>query len=718
MTLTRCALTACLSVFLAAAATAAPSTANPQAPSVPPLAYPESRTVDQVDTLHGQEVADPYRWLEEDVRVSDEVAAWVKAQQQLTERYLDDLPELDAIKERLTSLWNFERYGAPRKVGERYLYSKNDGLQNQAVLYIADSYKADGRVLIDPNTWSADGTVALAATSASEDGRYLAYQKSEAGSDWRKIYVMDLDSRQTLEDELQWVKFTSVTWDKEGRGFYYKRYPEPAEGEQFQSVALNPTIYYHKIGAPQSDDRVVFRLPEHPDWSLGVGRTYDGKHLLATARRGTDWQNQLYTRPADQPDAEFRVLVDNFDALFSPIGSDGDTLYLLTDYQAPRRRVVAMDLNDPSLDKLREIIPESKAALEDVSHVGGKLIANYLHDVASEVKVFSTEGKLERTVELPGLGSAGGFGGKPDQDETFYTFSSYDHPPSTYRYDIATGESQLVRQPNVDFDPADYQVSRVFYNSKDGTRIPMFLAHKKGIELNGQNPTLLYAYGGFSISVTPGFSISRLAWMERGGVLAVANLRGGGEYGEDWHQAGKLEKKQNVFDDFIAAAEWLIDNKYASPATLGIQGRSNGGLLVGAVMTQRPELFGACLPGVGVMDMLRFHRFTAGQFWRSEYGSADEPDQFETLLAYSPYHNIEPGVSYPPTLISTADTDDRVVPMHSFKFGARLQAAQGGDAPILMHIESRAGHGAGTPTTKLIEQAADDIAFLLKHLGD
>ncbi|TWT36947.1 Prolyl endopeptidase precursor [Posidoniimonas corsicana] len=693
-----------------------PTPVPAEAPSVDKPPYPQTRTVDHVDVLHGQSVPDPYRWLEDDVRVSDEVADWVKSQQAFTDSYLENLPGLEAVKERLTELWNFERYGPPRRVGDRYLYSKNDGLQNQAVLYITDAYDADGQVLIDPNTWSNDGTVALAGTSASEDGRFLAYQKSEAGSDWRTIYVMNLDDKSTLPDELKWVKFTSVTWDKPGEGFYYKRYPEPAEGEEFQSAALNPAIYYHKLGEPQAEDRLVFRIPEHPDWSLGVSRTFDGKYLLATARHGTDWQNHLYYRPAAETEAEFRPLVDNFDHLFAPIGSDGATLYLLTDYQAPRRRVVAMDINEPALDKLVEVIPQSDAALEDVSHVGGKLIASYLQDVASVVKVYSVDGELERTVELPGLGSAGGFGGKPNQTETFYTYSSYDHPPSTYRYDIASGESRLVRQPKVDFNPADYQVSRVFYESKDGVRIPMFLAHKKGIQLDGQNPTLLYGYGGFSISVTPGFSVSRLEWMEQGGVLAVANLRGGGEYGEDWHLAGKLDKKQNVFDDFIAAAEWLIEHKYASPQTLGIQGRSNGGLLVGAVMTQRPELFGACLPGVGVMDMLRFHQFTAGQFWRSEYGSADEPDQFETLLAYSPYHNIEPGTAYPPTLISTADTDDRVVPMHSFKFGARMQAAQAGDAPILMHIESRAGHGAGTPTTKLIEQAADDIAFLLYHL--
>jgi prolyl oligopeptidase len=682
-----------------------------------PPAYPETRRTDHVDTLHGQPVADPYRWLEDDVRESPEVADWVARQQAFTDAYLEALPEREAFRERLTQLWNYERYSPPRKAGQRYLYRKNDGLQNQSVLYIADRFDQPGRVLLDPNSWSEDGTVALSDYSASEDGRWLAYQKSESGSDWVTIHVIDLDSGEPLQDVLRWSKFTSINWDKPGDGFYYKRYPEPAAGEAFQGAALNPTIYYHRLGTPQAEDRAVFSQPENPDWSLGLDRTFDGKHLLATARRGTDWQNKLLVRRADAADAPFVPLVDNFDSLFAPIGSDGDRLFLLTDYLAPRRRVVAMDLGNPGLDQLVEIIPESEAALEDVSHVGGKLIATYLQDVAAEVKVFDLGGQLETRVPLPGLGSVAGFGGKPDQTETFFVYHSYNHAPSIYRFDLTTGKTSLVRKPQLDFNPDAYEVKRVFYTSKDGTRIPMFLTHKRGLKMDGTNPTLLYGYGGFSISITPSFSISRLAWLERGGVLAVANLRGGGEYGESWHQAGKLEKKQDVFDDFIAAAEWLIEHRVTTPGRLGIQGRSNGGLLVGAVMVQRPDLFGACLPGVGVMDMLRFHQFTAGQFWRSEYGSAEDPAEFQTLLAYSPYHNIVEGAAYPPTLIGTADTDDRVVPMHSFKFGARMQDAQGGDAPILMHIESRAGHGAGTPTSKLIEQAADDAAFLWEHLA-
>lgn len=689
--------------------------ASADKPALPP--YPKTRTVDQVDDYHGTRVADPYRWLEADVRESEEVAAWVHEQQAFTENYLHKLPERQAFIDRLTKLWNYERYSNPSKVGDRYLYRKNDGLQDQSVLYITDQYDQPGEVLLDPNVWSADGTTSLAGYSSSEDGRWLAYQKSEAGSDWNTIHVMDLKTGAQLKDRIEWVKFSGVSWDKPGEGFYYKRYPEPAEGEAYQTVSLNPAIYYHKLGTPQENDQLVYRQPEHPDWSIGLSRTFDGRYLLATNRQGTDWQNQLLYKPTDS-DGEFKPLIDSFDHVFSPIGSDGDRLYLLTDYLAPRRRVVAMDINRPGLDHLEEIIPESEAALENVSHVGGKLIASYLRDVAAEVNVYSTDGKLETRVPLPGLGSAGGFGGKPDQTETFFAYNSYNQPPTIYRYDIRAGQTSVVREPEIDFNPDEYQVERVFYKSRDGARIPLFLTHKRGLKMDGKNPTLLYGYGGFSISITPGFSISRLAWLDRGGVLAVANLRGGGEYGEVWHQAGKLDKKQNVLDDFIAAAEWLVDNKITSPTHLGIEGRSNGGLLVGAVMVQRPDLFGACLPGVGVMDMLRFHRFTAGQFWRSEYGSADEPDQFPTLYAYSPYHNIEHGVAYPPTMISTADTDDRVVPMHSFKFGARMQAAQGGDAPILLDIEARAGHGAGTPTGKLIEQAADKWAFLWEHLAD
>lgn len=698
--------------------------------------YPDTLREEVVDTYEGKggesiEVADPYRWLEEDVRESDRVAAWVAQQQAITERYLAGLPEHDAFQRRLTELWNYERRGAPRRLGKpgasprRYLYSKNDGLQNQSVLYVTDDPAADGRVLIDPNQWSEDGTIALAGTSASYDGRLLAYQRSEAGSDWRVIRFLNIDSGDELEDQLRWVKFGSVQWTPDGEGVYYARYPEPEEGDAFQASALNRMICFHRLGTPQSEDTVVYQNEAHPDWSAGVWLTEDGRWEILAESTGTDPQNRLAVRPADQPDSDFTPLSEDFENEFTPIASEGDRLYLLTDYRAPQRRVVAFDLSRagdaPFRENLVEVIAESTATLESASLVGGVVFAQYLEDVAAVVKRFSPNGKPLGSVELPGVGSVGGFGGWQDADETFYVYTSYDSPPTAYRYDIASGESTKLFQPDVGVDFSKYTVRRDFYTSKDGTRVPIFLTHRKGLKLDGTNPTLLYAYGGFTISITPGYSSARMAWIEKGGIVAVANLRGGGEYGEPWHEAGKLDNKQNVFDDFIAAAEWLCSEKITSPEHLAIQGGSNGGLLVGACMTQRPDLFGACLPAVGVMDMLRFHTFTAGQFWRDEYGSSDDPQMVEYLLGYSPYHNVRPGVAYPPTLVTTADTDDRVVPMHSFKFAAALQHAQqtseAGENPLLIRIESRAGHGAGTPTTKTIEKYADLWAFLWEHVG-
>jgi len=693
-----------------------------QAVAAPPRAYPETRRVDHVDTYHGQQVADPYRWLEADVRVSDEVAAWVAEQQKFTRSYLDALPQRTKLIERLTKLWNYERFSAPAKAGEKYLYSKNDGLQNQSVLYIADSVNADGRVLIDPNKWSDDGTIALAGFTPSDDGKWLAYMRSEAGSDWKKMYVLSLATGENEAEVLDWVKFTGIEWSKDNSGFYYNRYPKPEEGAAFQSVALNQKVYYHKLGTPQSEDKLVYEDPEHADWTASVELTDDGKHLVLTVERGTDSKNKLYYRPASDSTAEWQPLIEDFENHFyligsMPSGAAGDKLLLFTDYQAPTKRVVAMDLAKPGRDALEEIVPATDATIKNVSHVGGRLIVQRLEDVAARVQVFSTAGKLERDVPLPGVGSVYGFGGEPDDEETFFVYTSYDTPASVYRYEIPTGKSDQIRQPQVDFNPDDYVVERKFYESLDGTRVPIFVTHRKGIKPDHSHPTLLYAYGGFNISITPGFSPSRLAWLEQGGVLAVANLRGGGEYGEAWHLAGKLHNKQNVFDDFIAAAEWLVASGYTSPDRLAIQGGSNGGLLVGAVMTQRPDLFGACLPAVGVMDMLRFHKFTAGQFWRDEYGSSDNEADFPVLRAYSPYHNIKPDTYYPATMVITADTDDRVVPSHSFKFAAELQRAQAGAAPILLRVESRAGHGSGTPTSKRIEQAADQWAFLLENLA-
>ncbi|TWU00585.1 Prolyl endopeptidase [Botrimarina colliarenosi] len=702
--------------------------------------YPVTDREEVVDTYQGPggkeiEVTDPYRWLEADVRESDRVAAWVAQQQAVTEAYLADLPERQSFVDELTKLWNYERRSAPSRFGkpgaspERYAYSKNDGLQNQSVLYLGDSPQSEGRVLIDPNQWSEDGTIALAGTSTSYDGKLLAYQRSEAGSDWRVIRVLDVETGNDLDDELRWVKFGGVQWTPDGKGFYYSRYPEPEEGAAYQASALNRKLCYHQLGDPQEKDVVVYEDPEHPDWSAGLWLSEDGAWLVVAVSKGTDNQNRLYVRKADgganDGGADWIPLVEDFENEFNPIASEGDRLYLLTDQDAPQRRVVTFDLARAGevefRDTLVEVVPESAATLESASLVGGVVFVQYLEDVAAVVRRYSPRGAPLGEVELPGVGSVYGFGGWQDATETFYTYTSYDAPPTTYRYDIASGESTLLFQPDVGVDFSKFTVRREFYESKDGTRVPIFLTHRKDLELNGNNPTLLYAYGGFTISITPGYSASRMAWVEHGGVLAVANLRGGGEYGEPWHEAGKLRNKQNVFDDFIAAAEWLVAEKITSPEHLAIQGGSNGGLLVGAVMTQRPDLFGACLPAVGVMDMLRFHTFTAGQFWRDEYGSSDDPAMIEYLLGYSPFHNVKPGVAYPPTLVTTADTDDRVVPMHSFKFAAALQHAQqtseAGDNPLLIRIESRAGHGAGTPTKKLIEQAADLWAFLWEHVG-
>ncbi|RMG42122.1 MAG: S9 family peptidase [Planctomycetota bacterium] len=681
------------------------------------IEYPHTRRVDHVDVLHGVRVPDPYRWLEADVRESPEVAAWVEAQNRVTFAYLESIPEREAIRRRLTELWNYEKYGAPFKRGGRYYFFKNDGLQNQDVLYVMDSLDAEPEVLIDPNTWSKDGTVALAGIAFSDDGRFVAYGVAEAGSDWRTWRVMEIATRRVLEDELKWVKFNTPAWTADGRGFFYARYDEPQPGATFQDINLNQKIYYHRVGTPQSQDVLVYRRPDHPDWGFGVDVTEDGRYLVITIWKGTDDKYRIVYRDLFEPYAMPIDLIENFDHEFTFVGNDGTTFYFKTDWEAEKGRLSAIDITQPQQEHWRVIIPEAEETLRDVNFVGNLFIAEYLKDAKTQVKLYAPDGRFVREVEFPGIGSASGFGGRRGDTETFYTFSSFATPPTIYRYDLITGESRLLRQAKVAFEPDEYEVKQVFYRRKDGTRVPMFIAHRKGLKRDGNNPTLLYGYGGFNIPLTPRFSISRLAWMEMGGVFAMANLRGGGEYGEAWHRAGTKLNKQNVFDDFIAAAEWLMEHKYTRPSKLAIQGGSNGGLLVGACLTQRPDLFGACLPAVGVMDMLRFHKFTAGRFWVDDYGSPENPEEFRALLAYSPYHNIKDGVRYPATLITTADTDDRVVPAHSFKFAARLQAAQAGDAPILIRIETRAGHGAGKPTAKIIEEVADQWAFLVRNLG-
>ena len=679
------------------------------------LKYPDTKKVDQVDELHGVKVQDPYRWLEDDVRQSKEVAEWVAAENAITSAYLAAIPQRDAIKKRLTELWNYEKFGAPFKAGGRYFYFKNDGLQNQYVLYKLESLNADPVVLIDPNKWSKDGTVALGSTSFSDDGRFAAYSVAEAGSDWNTWRILEVETGRLLADELKWVKFSGASWTPDNKGFFYSRYDEPPEGAAFQKTNLNQKLFYHRVGSSQSDDVLVYKRPDEPTWGFGTRVTEDGRYLVIELWKGTDHKYRVVYKDLTEPYGMPVELIDNFECEYSFIGNEGTTFFFQTDLDAPRKRIVAIDIRKPR--EIREIIPQSRETLVGVDIVANMFVATYLKDAKTQVKMYSLDGTFVREVEFPGIGSASGFGGKRTDTETFYSFSSFATPPTIFRYDMLTGKSTKLRQAQVKFNPDDYSVEQVFYPSKDGTKVPMFIAYKKGIKLDGTNPTLLYGYGGFSISLTPGFSIARLGWLEMGGIYAMPNLRGGGEYGEDWHKQGTRLHKQNVFDDFIGAAEWLIEHKYTSRSKLAIQGGSNGGLLVGACMTQRPDLYAASLPAVGVMDMLRFQKFTAGRFWVDDYGSADNPDEFKSLFAYSPYHNLKPGSKYPATLVTTADTDDRVVPGHSFKFAARLQACQSGDAPTLIRIETRAGHGAGKPTDKLIEEVADQWAFLVKNLG-
>jgi len=677
---------------------------------------PMTKRIDHTDSYHGTEVADPYRWLEDDVRESDDVANWVKEQNESTDAFLDKISARDGIQKRLTELWNYEKFGTPFKRGGRMYFYKNDGLQNQFVLYTQESADAEPRVLLDPNTWSKDGTVALGGTSFSDDGRFLAYSIQDAGSDWRTWRIMNLATGELLDEELSWIKFNSPSWTPDGNGFFYGRFPEPVEGEAFQSTNTKQKIFYHKIGTPQSDDVLVYHRPDKPEWGYSCHVTDDGDYLIITVHVGTDNRYRILYKNLREPFGMPIDLVDNFDHEYGFIANDGPLFYFLTDHEAPRKRVVSIDIRKPGKEHHKELVSQQKEVMTDVNFVGNLFVIESLKDALTQVSMYRTDGAFVRNITFPGLGSARGFGGSRNDLETYYSYSSFDTPPSIYRYDIISGESKLIRQAKVDIDSENYTVKQVFYKSKDGTKIPMFIAHKKGIELNGNNPTLLYGYGGFNIPLSPGFSISRLAWMEMGGVFAMANLRGGGEYGEEWHQAGTKLQKQNVFDDFIAAAEWLIENKYTKTPKLAIQGGSNGGLLVGACMTQRPDLYGACLPAVGVMDMLRFHQFTAGRYWVDDYGSADDAEEFKALFAYSPYHNVKPDTCYPPTLVTTADTDDRVVPGHSFKFAAALQHAQSCDNPTLIRIETRAGHGSGKPTSKAIEEVTDIWSFLVEVL--
>jgi len=679
------------------------------------LIYPETAKTNVVDSLNGTSVADPYRWLEDDNSAATK--AWVEEQNKVTFGYLEQLPARQKLKERLTELWNYERYGVPFKEGGRYFYTRNDGLQNQSVLYVADTLEAEPRVLLDPNTLSKDGTVSLSGYTISEDGNLMAYGLSSGGSDWQEWKVRDVRTGKDLADELKWVKFSGASWTKDGKGFYYSRYDAPKEGEQLKGVNYFQKLYHHRIGTKQSEDRLVYERLDQKEWGFGGSVTEDDRYLAIHVWQGTSPKNRFFYQELQAKGGKVVELLKENDASYDFVGNVGTTFYFQTDLDAPRGRLIAIDITKPARANWKEVIPQVQDTLRSVDFVNNQFVAQYLKDARSVVKIFSREGKLVREVALPGIGTAGGFNGKRGDAETFYFFSSYTVPGTTYRYDLKTGKSTVFREPKVKFNPAEFETKQVFYTSKDGTRVPMFITHKKGLELNGKNPTYLYGYGGFNISLTPSFALTMITWMEQGGVYAVANLRGGGEYGEDWHQAGTKLNKQNVFNDFIAAAEWLIANKYTRPDKLAIAGGSNGGLLVGACMTQRPELFGVALPAVGVLDMLRFHKFTIGWAWQSDYGSPDKADEFKALYAYSPYHNLKPGVKYPSTLITTGDHDDRVVPAHSFKFAARLQEYHKGKNPVLIRVETRAGHGAGKPTAMLIEEAADRLAFALKELG-
>jgi prolyl oligopeptidase len=679
------------------------------------LAYPTTTKVAQVDDYHGTRVEDPYRWLED--ADSPQTRSWIEAQNRVTFSWLESIPERRWIQDRITKLWNFEKYGVPVRKGGRYFFTKNDGLQNQSVLYVMESVDGTPREVLNPNALSRDGTVALIKFVPSDDGRWLAYGLSTAGSDWQEWRVRDVETGLDLPDHLRWMKSWDVWWTKDSRGFFYTRYDEPNEKTKLSDVNYFEKLFHHRVGTTQAEDPLVYERRDQKEWGFTGHVTEDGRFLVIAVDRGTERKNLVFYKDLESEGAEVVELIREFEADYTFVGSDGPILWFKTDLDAPRGRLIAIDTTQPERSNWRELVPQAQETLTSAAVVGDRLVAVYLKDAHSAVRVFSLDGTFERAIELPGLGTASGFKGERGDPETFFAFTSFTIPAAIYRCDVASGETSVFRAPTVDVDPSAFETKQVFYRSKDGTRIPMFLTHRKGLALDGKNPTLLYGYGGFNISLTPSFSVANLVWMEMGGVYAQPNLRGGGEYGERWHRTGTKLQKQNVFDDFIAAADWLIANRYTSPSNLAIFGGSNGGLLVGACMTQRPDLFAAALPAVGVLDMLRFHKFTVGWMWTSDYGSADDPQEFQALLAYSPLHNLRPGTRYPATLITTADHDDRVVPAHSFKFASALQAAQAGPAPALIRIETKAGHGAGKPTSKQIEEAADRFAFLVRVLG-
>jgi prolyl oligopeptidase len=677
------------------------------------LEYPETKKEAVIDTFFGTPVEDPYRWLEDDN--SEATASWVKAQNELTFTYLNLLPGRDSINARLTTLMNYPKIGIPTKEAGKYFFTKNDGLQNQSVLFMADSLNGEARVLLDPNTLSADGTVALSGTEISPDGKYLIYKISRSGSDWNEIFVKDIESGETLPDHIQWVKFSGTSWND--GGFYYSCYSAPVAGSELSKTNENQMVRYHKLGTDPAGDPLVLSDPEHPKRTIGVGLTEDKRFILKYQTESTSG-NSLAFREMNSRNKEFIPLMESFEYDFNVIDNINELLIVHTNYKAPKYRILKIDSRRPEETDWVELIPEKENVLQSATLAGGKIVLDYLKDAHSHVEVFNYDGTFDYVLELPGIGTSNASSGKKNDPEAFYSFSSFNTPGEVYRYDFNTKTSTLHYRPEVKFNPDDFQVDQVFYISKDGTKIPMFLFYKKGMVMNGKNPTLLYGYGGFNISMTPSFSVSRLFFVENGGILAVANLRGGGEYGEEWHKAGTKLKKQNVFDDFIAAAEYLISQKYTSAKKLAIQGGSNGGLLIGAVINQRPDLFEVALPAVGVMDMLRYNKFTIGWAWASDFGKSDDSEEmFKYLYSYSPYHNIKKGGKYPAVLVTTADHDDRVVPAHSFKYISRLQEYNKGDLPVLIRIETKAGHGAGKPIAKVIEEYTDMWAFTFLHLG-
>ena len=697
-----CALVAAVPALLAAQAAPKP---------------PATRKLDVVDHYHGKNVPDPYRWLEDDHSLDTQ--AWVKAQNEVTEAYLATIPERERIRARMTQLWNYEKFGAPTRHGKAYVYSYNTGLQNQGVLYVTPDPKDKGRVLLDPNALSKDGTVSLAGTAFSEDGTLMAYAVSRGGSDVATWRIKRVDTGEDLPDAFPAGRMRVNDWAKDGSGFYYTDYPKVEAGKALTAVYKNQKLFFHKLGDPADKDRIVYERPDQPDWGFQADLSDDGSFLVIYQSQGTERKNRVFVQDLGQPGQPVVPLFDRYDGQYRILGNDGDTLYVNTDFGAPRGRIVAVNRRHPAPEAWKELIPQApgKDVIGGASLLGNTLAVTWRIDALNVVRLYDLKGRFQKEIKTEGLGTLTGFGGRRRDTEVFYAFTSYNMPPTLYRYDLKQGKAAEFRRPKVDIRPEAFEVKQVFYTSKDGTRVPLFLAHKKGLKLDGTNPTLLYGYGGFNVPQAPGYSPVNQVWMEMGGVYAVACLRGGSEYGKEWWEQGKRETKQNVFDDFIAAAEFLIAQKYTATPKLAIHGGSNGGLLVGACLTQRPDLFGAAIPAVGVLDMLRYHKFTIGWMWKSDYMSSDTPEGFENLIKYSPLHTIKPGVKYPATLVTTGDHDDRVVPAHSHKFTATLQAAQAGEAPILTRIETDAGHGAGKPTAKTIAERADMWAFLVKALG-